>query len=81
MLQLFYLDVTKVDLNVAYIYKCFKCLYTYVCKCFYLDVEMFCNGHTCFQVFSGVLDVCCGHINVDPQREVDLWQQVNPWGW
>jgi hypothetical protein len=57
MLQLFHLDVAKVDLNVAYMCKCFKCFHMYVCKCFYLDVAIFCNGHTCFQVFSGVLHV------------------------
>jgi hypothetical protein len=64
-------DVVKVDLDVAYICKCFKCFITYVAKWFHLNV---CNGYTRgFQVFSGIsqvfqtyvasvltiLDVCC----------------------
>jgi hypothetical protein len=67
----FYVDIVKVDLDVAYIYKCFKCFLTYVAKWFHFNV---CNGYTRgFQVFSGIsqvfqtyvasvstiLDVCC----------------------
>jgi hypothetical protein len=74
MLQVFHLDITKIDLDVAYIYKCFRCFHMYVasvssgyyknrsgcciyiqvfqvfsyvyCKCFHLDVAMFCDGYT-----------------------------------
>jgi hypothetical protein len=40
MLQLFYLNVTKVDLDVAYVFNGYTCIssvsdnQTYVCKCF-----------------------------------------------
>jgi hypothetical protein len=34
MLQVFHLDVAKVDLDVAYICKCFKCFHTYVASVF-----------------------------------------------
>ena len=41
MVQVFYLDVAKIDLNVAYacmlqayVFKCFQVFYTYVYKCF-----------------------------------------------
>jgi hypothetical protein len=52
MLQMFYLDITKVDLDIAYVFakafKCFQVFQTYVAsvsavsdvcrKCFHLDV-------------------------------------------
>jgi hypothetical protein len=73
MLQVFYLDVAKIDLDVAYTCK----LQVYVssvsdvsyecCKCFFRTLYMFCNGYTrvflVFQTYvssvSTVLDICC----------------------
>jgi hypothetical protein len=54
MLQVFHLDVAKVDLDVAYM-QVFQ-MFSYVCcKWFHLNV---CNGYTRgFQVFSGVSQV------------------------
>ena len=59
MLQVFCLDVAKVDLDVAYtcmlqayVSKCFHVFYTYVCKCFIWMLHMFA---IVFKYFSGVL--------------------------
>jgi hypothetical protein len=70
MLHAFYIDVAKVDLDVAY--TCILQAYvsnvadvSYVyCKCFIWVLHMFAMLHTCFRVFSAVLhksvwDVCC----------------------
>ena len=58
MLQVFYLDVAKVDLYVAY--TCMLQVYvssvsgvSYVCcKCFIWILHMFCNGYHAIHVFS-----------------------------
>ena len=68
MLQVFRMDVTKVDRDVAYvamaIHACRKSLFQmlhlflkHMLQVFYLDVVYACNG---FQVISGVLQVCRG---------------------
>jgi hypothetical protein len=56
----FYLDVAKVDLNVAYIcmlqayiFKYFRC--SHILQLFYLNVAYVCNG---FQVFFQVFCKC-----------------------
>jgi hypothetical protein len=41
MLQVFHLDVAKVDLDVAYICECFKCFHTYVASVFIWVFAMF----------------------------------------
>ena len=55
MLQAFYLDVTKVDLDIAYtcmlqayVFKCFKVFHMYVCKCFIWMLHMFAMVFKCF---------------------------------
>jgi hypothetical protein len=61
MLHAFYIDVAKVDLDVAY--TCILQAYvsnvadvSYVyCKCFIWVLHMFAMLHTCFRVFSAVL--------------------------
>jgi hypothetical protein len=61
MFQVFYLDVAKVDLDVAYtcifqsyVFKCFRC-FIHMLQVFYLDVAYVLQWlHTCFQVFLGV---------------------------
>jgi hypothetical protein len=52
----FYLDVEKVDLNVAYIYM----LHSYVCcKCFIWMLHMFAMIFKCFSdVFANVSEAC-----------------------
>jgi hypothetical protein len=58
MLQVFHLDVAKVDLNVSYtcmlqtyVFKCFRC-FVHMLQMFHVDVAYVCNGYTCvFQVF------------------------------
>jgi hypothetical protein len=72
MLQVFYLDVAKVDLDVGYICKCSRCFHTYVCKRFHLYVVSFTMAthmlSSFFWCFISVSDVCCkffsyfGHI-------------------
>ena len=62
MLQVFHLDVVKVDLDVAYICKCFRCFYMYVASvssryCICLQWL-----HTCFQALSGVLQVLLTYV-------------------
>ena len=66
MLQVFCLDVAKVDLDVC-IYMhvasiCFNCFsgVSYVClQVFHLDVAYICNGFQMFlEVFASVLDAC-----------------------
>jgi hypothetical protein len=63
ILQVFYLGVAKIDLDVAYTSKRFRCFHTYVVSvssryCIYLHWL-----HTCFYVFSGVFvsvsNICC----------------------
>jgi hypothetical protein len=57
MLQVFHLDIVKVNLHVAYVSKCFRCLIRML-QAFHLDVAYVCNGYTrVFQVFSNVLQV------------------------
>jgi hypothetical protein len=65
MLQVFHLDVAKVDLDVVYVvmaihvcsracFKCFICFQTYVAKLFHLDVPYGANGYVasvCFECF------------------------------
>jgi hypothetical protein len=56
--NVFYLNVAKVDLDVAYIYMQVLQVFSYVCcrvssRCF----AYVCNGYTCFQVFSGASQV------------------------
>jgi hypothetical protein len=68
MVQMYHLDVAKVDLNVACICKCSRCFHMYICKYFHLDVPMFCNGYTyAFKFFLGVLQVfqtlCCRYFS------------------
>jgi hypothetical protein len=48
MLQVFHLDVAKVDMHVAYICKCFICFHTYVANVSSRCLQCL---HTCFQVF------------------------------
>jgi hypothetical protein len=58
MLQVFHLDVAKLDRDVAYIYKCFQVFLYVCCKCFILIFACFCNGYICvFKFFSGILQV------------------------
>jgi hypothetical protein len=66
MLQVFYLDVAKVDLDIAYtcmlqayVFKCFKVFHMYVCKCFICMLHMFAMVFKCFSgVFASVSDAC-----------------------
>jgi hypothetical protein len=57
MLEMFHLDIAKVDLDVAYICKCFKCFHTYDASVFHLDVAMFTIATHVFSSFSDVLQV------------------------
>jgi hypothetical protein len=67
MLQVFRLGVANIDLDVAYIFMCFKCFHTYVASVFHLDVAMFVmDKHvflSFFWCFVSVLDVCCKCFN------------------
>ena len=54
---MFHLDVAKVDLDVAYICKCYKCFHTYVTSVFYLDVAMFLMATHVFSSLSDILQV------------------------
>ena len=47
----------KVDLDVVYICKCFKCFHTYVVSVFHLDVAMFLITSGCFDVSNGYTHV------------------------
>jgi hypothetical protein len=66
MLQVFYLDVTKVDQDVAYtcmlqtyVFKCFQVFLTYVCKCVIWMLHMFGMVLKCFfRVFTSVSHAC-----------------------
>jgi hypothetical protein len=63
MLQAFHLDVAKVDLDIAYICKCFRCFDTYVASilsgCFYMFAMATQVFSSFFCVFASVSDVCC----------------------
>jgi hypothetical protein len=60
MLQVFYLDVAKVDLDVAYIYASVSGVFICMLQVLHLYV---CNGYTLvfkfFLVFASVFDICC----------------------
>jgi hypothetical protein len=64
-LQVFYLDVVKLDLDVAYtcllqayVFKCFQVFHAYVCKCFISMLHMFAMVFKCFSgIFTSVLSV------------------------
>jgi hypothetical protein len=57
MLQMFHIDVVKVDRNVAYaamvVHVCFKCLQTYVARMFIWML------HMCHTYVASVLSGCC----------------------
>jgi hypothetical protein len=57
MLQVFHLDAAKVDLDVGYICKCFKCFHTYVASVSSECLHMFAMAIHVFSSFSGVLQV------------------------
>jgi len=63
LLQVFHLGIAKVELDVAYICKCFRCFHTYVASVSSGCYICFQWLHTCFQVFfvffASVSDVCC----------------------
>jgi hypothetical protein len=64
MLLVFYLDVAKIDLNIAYTYmlqayEYFQVFHTYICKYFILMLHMFAIVFKCFlSVFVNVSDAC-----------------------
>jgi hypothetical protein len=54
----FYLDIAKVDLDIAYtctlqayVFECFHVFLTYVCRCFIWMLYMFTMVFKCFQTF------------------------------
>jgi hypothetical protein len=58
MLQIFYLNVAKLDRDVAYICKCFRCFHTYVASVSSCCLHMFVMAtHLFSSFFSGVLQV------------------------
>jgi hypothetical protein len=61
MLQVFYLDVAKIDLDVAYIWKWFKCFHTYVASVFIRMLQVFSSRFAIFamatHVFSSLFSV------------------------
>jgi hypothetical protein len=60
MLQLFHMDVAKLDRDVAYIAsvcrQCFNCFLDVCCKCVYLDVAYV--SHLCCKCFIWMLRKC-----------------------
>jgi hypothetical protein len=63
MLRVFYLDVAKLDQDVAYIYASVSSVFIRMLQMFHLDVCICFNGYTLvfkfFLVFSCVSDVYC----------------------
>ena len=55
---MFYLDVAKVDLNVAYICKCFRCFHTYVASILQWLHTRFSSFFWCFINVSNVYYKC-----------------------
>jgi hypothetical protein len=62
MLQVFHLDIAKVDLVVAYICKCFKCFHTYVVSVSSECLHMFAMATHVFPSFFLVFCECFRHM-------------------